>query len=134
MKSCLPSTGTAKLLEALSPHIPDDFINGLMPRSLGRGRRQALRSSQLWRTHLLALLPMNTGLSQMFLNSLRLTWTMSLMADAAVLLRVFALTRNPTIHLPMFELTPKQMSMDFGREFEKIERFTKNQKMVRNPD
>ena len=56
MKSLLPTTGTVKLLEELSPHIPDEFINAVLPRSKGRGRRWQFTPAQLWRVHLLMLL------------------------------------------------------------------------------
>ena len=55
------------------------------------------------------------GLSGVFLNSLRLTWTMSLLADAAVLLRARALLNMPRAELPMYELTPRQLMLDFER-------------------
>jgi hypothetical protein len=54
MKRFLPSTGTAKLLEVISPHIPDSFINTIWPQIKGSGRRRAFSSAQLWRVHLLA--------------------------------------------------------------------------------
>ena len=54
MKSSLPITGTARLLEQLSPHVPDAFINDLLPQSRGPGRRRAFCSAQLWRVHLLS--------------------------------------------------------------------------------
>lgn len=53
------------------------------------------------------------GLSDVFLNSLRLTWSMSLLADAAVLLRARVLLEMPQPELPMFELTPHQLVLDF---------------------
>ena len=56
MNSLLPPTGTAVLLRQLSPYVPDDFINQLLPRRPGRGRRQVFSPAQLWRVHLLALL------------------------------------------------------------------------------
>lgn len=56
MDSLLPATGTAKLLHALSPYVPDDFINSLWPAHRGRGRWRVFSPAQLWRTHLLALL------------------------------------------------------------------------------
>src|SRR5450759_4750379 len=56
MNSLLPPTGTAALLRELSPHVPDDFINQLLPRSRGRGRRRQFSPAQLWRLHQLALL------------------------------------------------------------------------------
>ena len=55
MKS-LPTTGTAALLERLSPHVPDDLINSLWPRPSGRGRRRLFSGAQLFRVSLLALL------------------------------------------------------------------------------
>jgi hypothetical protein len=52
----LPKTGTAALLERLSPHIPDDLINSLLTHKSGRGRRSRLSAAQLFRLTLLALL------------------------------------------------------------------------------
>jgi hypothetical protein len=52
------------------------------------------------------------GLSAVFLNSLRLAWTMSLLADAAVLLRARALLETRAAELPLFELTPRQLALD----------------------
>jgi len=52
----LPPTGTAVLLERLSPHVPDDLINSLFPRHLGPGRRSLFSAAQLFRVNLLALL------------------------------------------------------------------------------
>ncbi len=51
------------------------------------------------------------GLSHVFLNSLRLTWTMSLLADAVLLLRANALLRHPQPSLPLDELTPWQLDL-----------------------
>jgi len=47
-----------------------------------------------------------------FLNSLRLTWSASLLADAAVLLRARVILETPGLELPMFELTPSQLTLD----------------------
>jgi hypothetical protein len=52
------------------------------------------------------------GVNDVFLNSLRLAWTMSLLADAAVLLRVRAVPKMATADLPMFQLTPRQPTLD----------------------
>jgi len=54
MKSQLPATGTIKLLELISPHIPDAFINTILPQTKGSGRRRAFSAAQMWRVHLLA--------------------------------------------------------------------------------
>jgi len=51
----LPTTGTAALLERLSPHVPDDLINSLWPRQSGSGRPRLLSAAQLFRVSLLAL-------------------------------------------------------------------------------
>ena len=52
----LPATGTAKLLEVLTPYIPDEFINRLFPGNRRQGRRNYFSAAQLWRVHLLAML------------------------------------------------------------------------------
>jgi hypothetical protein len=56
VKSPLPATGTAKLLELLSPLVPDDFINRLLPGNHRQGRQNYFSAAQLWRVHLLAVL------------------------------------------------------------------------------
>jgi hypothetical protein len=52
----LPKTGSAALLEKLSPHIPDDLINSLFAHKSGPGRRSLFSAAQLFRVSLLALL------------------------------------------------------------------------------
>jgi hypothetical protein len=52
----LPTTGTAGLLERLSPYIPDDLINTLCPQCSGPGRPDVFSAAQLFRVHLLSLL------------------------------------------------------------------------------
>jgi hypothetical protein len=52
----LPATGTAGLLERLSPYVPDDLINSLCPAGSGPGRPDAFAAAQLFRVHLLSLL------------------------------------------------------------------------------
>jgi hypothetical protein len=54
------------------------------------------------------------GLGAMFLNSLRLTWTMGLLADTAVLLRGRAmLSRPPKPPSPLHALMPRQLIFGF---------------------
>lgn len=53
VKSSLPATGSSKLLEVISPHIPDAFINTIWSQPKGSGRRRAFSAAQLWRVHLL---------------------------------------------------------------------------------
>jgi len=52
----LPPTGTAALLEVISPYIPDDLINSLFAEKVGRGRPPLFSAAQLFRVSLLALL------------------------------------------------------------------------------
>lgn len=49
-------TGTAELLNLIAPHVPDTFINDLLPPWCGRGRRTLFSAAQLWRVHLLSVL------------------------------------------------------------------------------
>lgn len=51
------------------------------------------------------------GLNQLFLNSLRLCWTMSLLADTVCLLRARAFSGQPSIRTPMFRLLPRQIPL-----------------------
>jgi hypothetical protein len=52
----LAQTGTSDLLEQLSVHLEDDWINDQLPRRCGAGRPSAFSSAQLFRVSLLALL------------------------------------------------------------------------------
>ena len=52
----LSITGSAALLEELSPFIPDEFINGLFPSKCKRGRPREFSSAQLYRVTLLTML------------------------------------------------------------------------------
>jgi hypothetical protein len=54
MRHELPAVGTAKLLDLLSSYVPDEFINQLLPRRQGVGRRSCFSSAQLWRVHVLS--------------------------------------------------------------------------------
>ena len=56
------------------------------------------------------------GLSQLFLNSLRLTWCASLLADALVLLRALALLKAPRRRELLAGLAPRQTLLEFGFE------------------
>src|SRR3974377_1649140 len=56
MALSLPPTGTHRLLELVSPYVPDAFIPDLCPRQFTGGEGGAFVGPQLWRMHLLALL------------------------------------------------------------------------------
>ena len=52
----LPQTGTARLLEKLSPYLEDAWVNAMLPPQRGPGRRRTFSSAQLLRVLLLSLL------------------------------------------------------------------------------
>ena len=52
------------------------------------------------------------GLSQMFLNSLQLTWTVCLLADAVGLLRAHAFLFKPDTTSPLQALLPDQLTLE----------------------
>jgi hypothetical protein len=56
MRKDLPAVGTAAHLEVLSEHVPDQFINDLLARRRGVGRRCCFSAAQLWRVSLLCSL------------------------------------------------------------------------------
>jgi hypothetical protein len=56
------------------------------------------------------------GLSAMFLNSLRLTWTLGLLADTVVLLRAHALLRQPPMASLLQEMLPEQLPLNLQEE------------------
>ena len=56
------------------------------------------------------------GLGKIFLNGLRFTSAMSLLADAAVLLRASALLRRPPLRPLLAELMPTQLSLELPIE------------------
>jgi len=57
------------------------------------------------------------GLTQMFLNSLELTWSVCLLADAVVLLRAHAMLAHPTADSLLQQMMPNQLSLglELGR-------------------
>jgi hypothetical protein len=56
------------------------------------------------------------GLGTVFFNSLRFTWTMALLADAAVLLRARALLGRPPLRPLLANLMPFQLPLELGAE------------------
>jgi hypothetical protein len=88
-----------------------ETLLGLIPRNTTASQR-LLQQVRPWIEPAQSYEKNPLGLSQVFLNSLRLTWSMSLLADAAVLLRTRALLEIPQLELPMFELTSSQLVLD----------------------
>jgi len=82
-------------------------LNTMVARRLLNQTRSWVEPSQAYEKNLL-------GLNQMFLNSLRLTWTMSLLADAAGLLRALALMHSPQETALLRALVPTQMNWSWA--------------------
>ena len=59
------------------------------------------------------------GLGQVFLNGLRFTWAMALLADAAVLLRARVLLGQPTPQPLLAGLIPRQLPLELTVEGDK---------------
>jgi hypothetical protein len=88
-----------------------ETLLGLLPMNT-RVSQRLLQQVRPWIEPAQAYEKNQLGLSAVFLNSLRLAWTMSLLADAVVLLRARVLLEKPAAELPMFELTPRQLALD----------------------
>jgi hypothetical protein len=101
-------------------HAPSEHetLLGLLPMNT-RTSQRLLQQVRPWIEPAQSYEKNQLGLSQMFFNSLRLTWIMSLFADAAVILRALALMSLPAPKLPMYELTSPQLTLNLGTEFEK---------------
>ncbi len=90
------------------PASAHEILLGLLPQAAPLARhllekvRPWVEPAQSYEKHQL-------GLRRFFLNSLHLTWIMSLLADAVVLLRAHALLSHPSPIAPLGSLTPKQL-------------------------
>ena len=93
------------------PPAAHETLLGLLPMNT-RASQRLLQQARPWIEPAQSYEKNQLGLSEVFLNSLRLTWDMSLLADAAVLLRARVLLDSPMAELPMFELTPRQLVLD----------------------
>ena len=93
------------------PPAAHETLLGLLPMNT-RASQRLLQQVRPWIEPAQSYEKNQLGLREVFLNSLRLTWAMSLLADAAVLLRARVLLDTPVAELPMFELTPRQLVLD----------------------
>lgn len=98
-----------------------------MPLS-SRVAQQLLKQARPWIEASQSFEKNQLGLSQMFFNSLRLTWTVGLLADAISLLRARVLMSHPPVVSDLYELTPQQFSLELP-----LEEKTKDFKMRENP-
>ena len=94
-----------------------ETLLGLLPLNT-RAARRLLQQVRPWIEPAQSYEKNQLGLSQVFFNSLRLTWCMSLLADAAVLLRNHALLHAPVQQQPhlLRDLAPQQGFLDLGVE------------------
>jgi hypothetical protein len=79
-------------------------LNTVVARRLLTQVRSWIEPCQAYEKNLL-------GMNGMFLNSLRLTWTMCLLADSVTLLRALALLASPKETFALEELVPEQMNL-----------------------
>lgn len=88
-----------------------ETLHGLIPLA-SRVSQRLLRQVRPWIEPAQSFEKNQLGLAQMFLNSLRFTWQMSLWVDAAVLLRTMAWLDTPIETSPLSPLHPLQI--EFG--------------------
>jgi hypothetical protein len=81
-------------------------VNSLTGKTLLRKVRPWIEATQSYEKNQL-------GLGSMFLNSLRLTWIMALLADTVSILRARALLSHEPAKETLFELMPNQINLDF---------------------
>jgi hypothetical protein len=91
----------AALHETLLGLLP---LNTIVARRLLKQVRSWIEPTQAFEKNIL-------GLRQVFLNSLRLTWTVSLLADAVALLRAQALLMAPKGESLLERLLPRQLNL-----------------------
>jgi hypothetical protein len=92
-----------------------ETLLGLLPLNT-RAAQRLLHQVRPWIEPAQSYEKNQLGLAQMFLNSLRLTWCMALLADAVVLLRAHALLHAPATERALLrELAPQQGELDFDR-------------------
>jgi hypothetical protein len=90
-----------------------EIVLGTIPLNSQVARR-LLRQSRSWTEAAQSYEKNQLGLSSIFLNSLRLTWTVCLLADAVSLLRALALLGHRTKSHPLQNLLPNQLPLDLA--------------------
>jgi len=88
---------------------------GLLPLA-SRTAQRLLQQVRPWIEPAQSFEKNQLGLGQMFFNSLRLTWQMSLWADSAVLLRTMAWLDLPAEAHLLALMTPQQMELELNEE------------------
>ena len=88
-----------------------EIVYGTIPLS-SRVAQRLLRQARSWIEATQSYDQNQLGMNQMFLNSLRLTWTMCLLADTVALLRARAIITAPQPRNLLHEILPRQMCLD----------------------
>jgi len=88
-----------------------EILYGTIPLSSSVGQR-LLRQARSWIEATQSYEKNQLGLSQFFLNSLRLTWVIGLLADTIALLRALAILTEPKSLPLLHQITPRQMQFD----------------------
>jgi len=89
-----------------------EIVFGTIPVNSRVGRK-LLGQARSWIEATQAYDKNQLGLGDMFLNSLRLTWTVALLADTVCLLKAVASLRNPPSRLPLLSLMHRQLKFDW---------------------
>lgn len=88
-----------------------EILYGTIPLSSSVGQR-LLRQARSWIEATQSYEKNQLGLSQFFLNSLRLTWVVGLLADTVALLRATAILTEPKSLPPLHQIMPQQIDFD----------------------
>ena len=88
-----------------------EILYGTIPFSSSAGQK-LLRQARSWVEATQSYEKNQLGLNQFFLNSLRLTWVVCLLADTVALLRATAMITNPKDADLLAPMRPKQMHFD----------------------
>lgn len=89
----------------------NETLLGLLPLSTAAAKR-LLQQVRSWIEPTQSYEKNQLGLHQMFLNSLRLVWTLTLLTDAVALLRALALLeRSEERSCPLRDLMPRQIEL-----------------------
>jgi hypothetical protein len=97
------------------PVAAHETLFGLLPLA-SRPAQRLLQRVRPWIEPAQSFEKNQLGLGQMFFNSLRLAWQMSLWADSAVLLRTMAWLEVPTKTPLLAPLMPRQMELGLSAE------------------
>jgi hypothetical protein len=106
--SCWQQSSCAR--EFAVPADTHESFFGMIPLNTAPAHR-LIRSVRSWIEPAQSFEKNQLGLGKMFLNSLRLCWITSLLADSAVLLRVLALLKDPPVKPVLADLFPTQTQL-----------------------